>query len=278
MIIHHPRCLHESIHYGRADKVEAAILEVLSDRVRDLGPRRHIRQLLAFTVDRPPVDEAPDISIERTKLFLHFEKSLRVSYSRRDLQPIPYDPLVGHELRLPRLRKSRDLCRIKPVERLAISIAFSQDRVPAQPRLRPLEYQKFKKCPVVVQRHAPLRVVILDRQIVLRPPASFHSLYRSIFATCIKQTPAALPKGGTMLVFPVKRTRSLNLISSPFLSRIFTSSGLNPLPSSLTVFAPDPCSRSTLKILSESGDSLRSKPHSIRPPRFEQYINFRGSK
>jgi hypothetical protein len=64
------------------------------------------------------------------------------------------------------------------IERLAIGIALAQDRIPGQARLRPFQNKEFKQPAVVVQRHAPLFVVVADRKFIFWPLAAFH--HRSI--------------------------------------------------------------------------------------------------
>ncbi len=67
---------------------------------------------------------------------------------------------------------ARDLRRVEAVERLAVVGALGEDRVPRQPGLRPLEDQALEQLALVALRHAPLPVVVGDRQRVLRPGAA----------------------------------------------------------------------------------------------------------
>jgi len=61
----------------------------------------------------------------------------------------------------------RDLADVETLEGLAIRIALVQYRAPAQARLRAFEHEEFEQPRIVVQRHAPLGVVVVAHACVV---------------------------------------------------------------------------------------------------------------
>src|SRR5690606_5436835 len=121
------------------------------------------------------IDEPPDVGVERPELPLHLQKRPGVAHGRLDLPPVPHNPRIGQEpLDLPG-PVPRHTRRAEAVERLPVALSLPQDRLPRKPRLRPFQYQKLEEPPVVVHRHAPLLVVVTDRQLALGPGASLHA-------------------------------------------------------------------------------------------------------
>ena len=62
--------------------------------------------------------------------------------------------------------------RMEIVESLPIILPLLQNRGPTQPRLRPVEDQKFEQPPVIVQRHAPFLIVILHVKGIVSAPST----------------------------------------------------------------------------------------------------------
>src|SRR5688572_12572043 len=58
------------------------------------------------------------------------------------------------------------------VERAPVVFPLGEDRVPRQAGLRALEDQELEQRAVVAHRHAPLAVVIRDRERIARPAAA----------------------------------------------------------------------------------------------------------
>src|SRR5207302_2355126 len=72
--------------------------------------------------------------------------------------------------------KAPDRGGIEILERLAVRLALAQDRHPAETGLGALQHQELEEQTVVVDRHAPFAVVIIDQQrIALCPTASLHA-------------------------------------------------------------------------------------------------------
>jgi hypothetical protein len=80
--------------------------------------------------------------------------------------------------------KARDFPRIEPRKSLAIGLALSQYRVPAQSGLRAFQDQEFEKAPVVVYRYTPFGVVIGGLQLI--PSAQAQRLFmRRFYYLCL---------------------------------------------------------------------------------------------
>jgi hypothetical protein len=126
----------------------------------------------AGVLDRPAADEAPDVLVETAELLLHRQDRAGVGHGGGNLQPVADDAGIGEQLGLPASIVASDLGGIEVVERQAVGVAFAEDGVPAQARLRTFQDQEFEQAPIVVQRHAPFVVVIGNGQWIRRPTAA----------------------------------------------------------------------------------------------------------
>src|SRR5712671_3981044 len=88
VVVDQPSSLHERVTDGRAEKIEAALLQILAHRVRFRSPRRNSFPQPPGVHSRFPADKLPDVAIEPSELLLHLEKCLGVLYRRSDLQPV----------------------------------------------------------------------------------------------------------------------------------------------------------------------------------------------
>ena len=162
MIVNHSCRLHVGIAHGGADKLKTALFQISAQGVGLHACGTIVVQALEVMHDGLSVDETPDILVEATELFLHGEETLGVVNSGKDLCPVTDDArIVQQQLELT-LAKARDLVRFETGKGRAIILSFSQDRVPAQARLRCLQDEKLKDQAVVMNRHAPLAIVVLD--------------------------------------------------------------------------------------------------------------------
>src|SRR5262249_19774610 len=109
-------------------------------------------------------DEAPRVGIEGSELLLYHEKRPRVADGRLDLLPVPDDPRIEQQLLDALARVSRHLAGIEPAERAAIGFTLAQHGRPAQAGLRAFQQQELEVPAVVMDRHAPFPVVILEHQ------------------------------------------------------------------------------------------------------------------
>jgi hypothetical protein len=93
-----------------------------------------------------------------------------VADRRLDLQPVAHDPGVLHQADRVALTEPSHGRRVEAPEGVAIALALAEDRHPRQPRLRAVERQLLVPAAVVVDRNAPLLVVIGDHQRILAGP------------------------------------------------------------------------------------------------------------
>jgi hypothetical protein len=164
--------LHKRITNGRAHEAEAAPLQVFAHGIGFHCARRKLPHRAADIHARAAADELPDIGIEAAKLLHHREKGLRVADGRRNLQPVAHDAGVAEQRVYFALTIARDNGRIEIVEYFAVALALAQDGVPAEAGLRAFEHQKLEQQPVVVYRHAPLLVVVANREFIFGPCAT----------------------------------------------------------------------------------------------------------
>ena len=73
------------------------------------------------------------------------------------------------------IAECRDHRDIPVRERAAIVLALGENGAPAQPRLRTLEREEFEAHPIVMNRNAPLRIVIDDVERFRGPGAACHA-------------------------------------------------------------------------------------------------------
>src|SRR5258706_3869916 len=169
VVIRHPDRLHVGVADGRADELEAALEQVLAQRI---GLGGLDRDLAAPEHDRLAADEAPEVGVEAAELLLHGEKGFRVADGALDFQPIADDPRILQQYPFPARIETRDLSRIESRERLPVVLALLQDRFPREPGLRAFEDQELEQDAIVVHRHAPFLVVVGDAERRARPSAA----------------------------------------------------------------------------------------------------------
>jgi hypothetical protein len=116
---------------------------------------------------------------------LHRQKHLRVLDGGRDLEPVPHNARVREQLLHLGVAVTRHFRGIEPIQHFAITLALLQDDVPAQPGLRALQNQELEPHPVIMHRHAPLLVMVANRQFIARPGTPLLHR-RSIAETALK--------------------------------------------------------------------------------------------
>ena len=95
-------------------------------------------------------------------LVLHLQRGLGVPDRGLDLEPVADDRGILHQPLDPAPVEARDLVDIEACERLAVTVALVKDRGPGEPRLRTLEDQELELGTIVMDRNAPLLVVVAD--------------------------------------------------------------------------------------------------------------------
>ncbi len=92
----------------------------------------------------PTADEAPNVGVKGPKFFLNFQEGAGIADGGVDFQAIADDSGVAEQFVGFLFVVACHLGGIKSVKYFAIPRAFSQDRVPAQSRLRAFQYQELK--------------------------------------------------------------------------------------------------------------------------------------
>src|SRR5205814_5163042 len=159
----------------RADKFETALNQIAAHGVGFRCPRRQLGHSPPMILFRFAADETPKVSVETAELFPDREKRFRILDCRRNLQSVPHDPGVAEQPFHIARAVARDLFRAKSVERLAIVFPFLENRCPAQSGLCALEDQKLKQLSIVMNRHAPLLIVVGEVWFVNRPGTTRHT-------------------------------------------------------------------------------------------------------
>src|SRR5437762_2943984 len=72
----------------RTDEAEPPLFEIFADRIGKVGSRRDFAERFESVLNRSPIDEPPDVGIERPELFLHLKESLGVLNCRSHLGAI----------------------------------------------------------------------------------------------------------------------------------------------------------------------------------------------
>ena len=115
-----------------------------------------------MTDSRRSVDEAPKIICERAEFFLHFDEATRVADGGFNFQPVADDPGITQQAFNAAPVESCDLVHVERGEGPAVVRALLQHGIPAEPRLRRFERDEFEQHLVVVHRHAPLPIMVVD--------------------------------------------------------------------------------------------------------------------
>src|SRR5919197_320301 len=97
VVVDHADGLHERVADGRTDEPEAARLEVLAHGpgLRRLGG--DIGERPPAVLDRPTLDEPPQVRIESSQFPSDLQAGPGVGYGRLHLGPVPHDARVPKE-------------------------------------------------------------------------------------------------------------------------------------------------------------------------------------
>src|SRR5258706_14223518 len=96
------------------------------------------------------------------EFFLHSQECPRVLHRGGDLHAVADDPWICGELGDPSRGVSRDLLWIEVTESATVAVALVEDDRPIESSLRGLQNQELEMRAIVVRRHAPFPIVILE--------------------------------------------------------------------------------------------------------------------
>src|ERR1700733_9687943 len=187
MIFDYAGSLHEGVTDRGAGELEPALCQILAHGIRLLRARRQLIGPAQKIYQRLSTEKLPDVSIEASEFLLNGQKCLSVLHRRANLEPVAYDSFIGQQRRNLRLVVARHLTRIESIECGAVSRPLLEDSDPAQAGLRSFQDQQLKQCAVIVQRHAPLGVVVSDREFIARPGATLDLRRLSQPKRCLAQ-------------------------------------------------------------------------------------------
>jgi hypothetical protein len=162
VIVYHAGGLHMSVADRRADKLEAALLQIFAQCIRLRAGRWVVFEPSQLIHDWLSVNEAPDVFVEATKLSLNLQKTLRVVDSSDDFLFVANDArIVEQGCQFP-LAVSGNPLRVKLPKGFSIGFPLAQNRVPAQSSLGSLQSYEFEHRAIVVYGHTPLFVVVFN--------------------------------------------------------------------------------------------------------------------
>ena len=121
-------------------------------------------------------DEAPDEAVEAPELRPERQEGAGVLDRAPDLESVPDDARVGEERADLGGPVAGHLPGGEAVEGAPVPRALAEDRDPGEARLRALEAQELEEPPVVVERHAPLAVVIRAIERIGRAPGASNAI------------------------------------------------------------------------------------------------------
>src|SRR5262249_41285780 len=106
---------------------------------------------------------APEKSRQRARLLDHLARATRVVDHGLDLTPMANNAFILQQARDVAFPVARDLVEVEAMEGGAEILALSEDGAPAQARLEPFEAELLEQAKVVLDRKAPLGVMIMRK-------------------------------------------------------------------------------------------------------------------
>src|SRR6516165_10253990 len=171
MVIDHTRSLHEGVRDGRTHELEAALLQVLAYGVRLRRASRDLLERAPGVDERSAANELPEISVEAAEFVLHSQHGTGVLHGGIDLQAIANNAGVGEKLPHLALSIPRDCRSIKVVKGSPVVVPLLENSLPAQACLGAFQDEELEEPSVVMDRNAPLLVVVEDHKVTLGPTA-----------------------------------------------------------------------------------------------------------
>jgi len=172
MIVDHANGLHEGVTDRRADKFESSFRKVSAHGVGFGRTGRHLFHAFELIANWLVVDEAPNVGVEISKLFLHGEECLSILDRGGDFEPVAHDAGISEQLFNLSQIVSGDFFSVEIIKGLTIVIAFIQDCGPTQSGLGAFENEEFEQEPVIMNGDAPFFVVVGDHGFGCCPTAT----------------------------------------------------------------------------------------------------------
>ena len=169
MLIINTDGLEQGVDDGGADEFHATLLEFLGDGD---GFRRDTERGSRASHDRTAIDEGPEPAREAAVLRGERQERTSVGHDGRELAAMADEARVPHpnlDLHRP---EARNLPRVEVGEDPSVTLALTEHRDPSQAGLRALEDQLLEQQPVIVDRHAPLVVMIRHVERVIPAPGA----------------------------------------------------------------------------------------------------------
>jgi hypothetical protein len=132
VIVDHANCLHERVTNGCPNELEPSFLQIFAHGFRLSSAGGNIRHLLPRVLDRPSLNELPDVVVKGPKLFLYPQERSSVSDSRVDFELVSYDFRISEQSGNVILGVLGDLLGIKIVKGFSITFSLPENGGPAQ--------------------------------------------------------------------------------------------------------------------------------------------------
>ncbi len=172
MVVHQPRRLHERIDDGRPHEAEAVTPQLAREGPGGIGLGGNLGHRGPPVLKRPIVDERPEPGVEWPQRIGQAQVGPGVADSGANLGAIAHDAGVRQQASRVGLLIRGHPRRVEAVESRPIAVALAQDCDPGEPGLCALEHEQLEETSIVMDRHAPLVVVIGEVQGVADGPVA----------------------------------------------------------------------------------------------------------
>ena len=172
MVIHHADGLHEGVANRASYKPKVSPLQLFAHGIRLKRAGGNVFHRLPSVLLGMPFNKLPDELIEATEFILHGKKCFGIVDRGLNLEPVTNNPRIRHEFRLLLHPVLGNQERVELIERLSIVFSLFENCGPTQPRLCSFKDQKLEEQSVIVNRNAPLGIVVLDVLFSLCPRAA----------------------------------------------------------------------------------------------------------
>ena len=175
MVVDDPACLQMGINCDRPHILHPAFLQIFAHSVGQTVPRRDLASLVSGIEVRLSLCKAPDIFAERTVLVPYLLETPGIMYDRFDLSPRSDHPFRVHDPLNVFFSVFRHFVKVKLIKTFPEDLTFLYHLVPVQSSLHDLHHQKLKLLLIIVERHAPLLIMVAGHFLIAcAPETSVH--------------------------------------------------------------------------------------------------------